>query len=274
MSGDFPAFVPFHPKDQRTLSFCVRGIRARVRPPPSRVVLISGLLGRAVMREVSRLGVEWLDEARALAEAGLRERPAVCAGGVDRSGWIVQQILKWEARRHVRGEFYLVVDADTVFLRPTRLVEGGRGVLFERPGAYAPYLATYARLLGRPAANDRSFINHFMVFHRPTLDALVEAIGARAGGTWVEAVLAALDPAEGSSFSEFETYGHFATEQFPERVALRPSDNRGARPWLRSIRLQLALARLLGAGSLSFHTYLADRTLRGEIESLWARARR
>ena len=209
----------------------MRGIRARVRPPPSRVVLISGSLERAVMREVARLGVERLDEARVLAESGLRERP-------------------------------------------TRLVEGGRGVLFERPGAYAPYLATYARLLGRPAANDRSFINHFMVFHRPTLDALVEAIGARAGGTWVEAVLAALDPAEGSSFSEFETYGHFATEQFPERVALRPSDNRGARPWLRSIRLQLALARLLGAGSLSFHTYLADRTLRGEIERLWARARR
>src|SRR5439155_54466 len=146
----FPVITPVPPKDQRTLSFCVRGIRASVRPPPSRVVLISGSLERAVMREVARLGVEWLDEARLLAEAGLRERLAVRAGGVDRSGWIVQQILKWEARRHVRGEFYLVVDADTVFLRPTGLVEGGRGVLFERPGGYAPYLATYARLLGRP----------------------------------------------------------------------------------------------------------------------------
>ncbi len=267
MTDALPVFIPLHLKDRDVLPHCLRGLR-HLRPRPSRVTVVSAELPAALAREIARLGAGWLHEEQVRADAGLPRWPTLRLGGDDRSGWMLQQAIKWEATRYHDAPRHLVIDADTVLVRPTEVVSGGRDVLFARPGCHRPYLDCYARLLGEAAPTDRSFITHFMVLRRDVLEALTGAIRARAAGSWMDAVLSAIDPAEGSPFSEYETYGHFATTHFPDAVVVRPNENKGARFYLRSVRLQLALARALGAGSLSFHGYQRDATRRAALARL------
>jgi hypothetical protein len=253
---EFVAFIPFHVKDSRYLPYCIRSIRRHVRPQVSRIVVMSAPLPPASQRLLERLEVSWLPETQVWQDAGLDRWPSIRDATGDYSGWLLQQFLKWEARRYTAGERYLVVDADTIFLRRNDLLTETRSVLFERPGCYQPYLATYERLLGERPKQDRSFITHFQLFDRAVLEALLASIRARSGQrTWLEAVLAALGETGAANFSEYETYGHFATERHADRVVLRPNENKGSRWYLPSVRLQLVLARLLGVGSLSFHGY-------------------
>lgn len=253
---EIPAFIPFHLKDRPYLPHCIRSIRRHVRPHVARIVVMSAPLPPAFERELRRRGVELLPEAQVWRESGLERWPSYRTGPGDCSGWFLQQFLKWEARRYTDAERYLVVDADTIFLRRTALMDQTRAVLFDRPGCHRPYLDTYERLLGERPERDCSFITHFQLVDRVVLESLLETICARSGrSSWLEAVRGACESDGPLGFSEYETYGHFAHGRHRSRVITRANENKGSRWYLPSIRLQLLLARLLGVGSLSFHGY-------------------
>ncbi len=261
MPTEFAAFVPFHAKDRLLLLHSIDAIRRYLRPAITRVVVIAPPLPAHLRHGLDARSVEWLDEDRVLADAGITRWPELRVKERDRSGWMKQQALKWEARRYTTGTHYAVVDADTVFVRPTNLVDHrGRTVFSQRPNPYGPYQRTYARLLGDGPPWSSSFITHFMTFERVILEELLAAIRSRSGrDNWIEALLDAIDPLEATTFSEYETYAHFAVTRFPASVNIQPCANYSARWYLPGVRGQLALARLAGAGSLSFHDY--QRTL-------------
>jgi hypothetical protein len=253
---EIPAFIPFHPKDRRYLPYCIDSIRRHVRPQVARIVVMAGPLPSTLERQLHRLDVSLLSEAQVWRDSGLEHWPSFRTASGDSSGWMLQQFLKWEARRYTDADRYLVVDADTIFVRRTELMEQTRGVLFERPGCHQPYLETYERLLGERPSRDCSFITHFQLLDRVILESLLQTIRSRSGqGSWFEAVRTGCESAGPQGFSEYETYGHFATEHYRERVTTRANENKGSRWYLPTVRLQLVLARILGVGSLSFHGY-------------------
>lgn len=210
--------VPAHPKDFGVLRHALSGVLRHV-PGVERVFVVGP--ERPPFRDAR---VRWLDEGRLAGAPTLADVRAALArlhgvhAATSRGPWLYQQLLKLASGSAIDGlsERYLVMDADVIFLRDTDLVAtvGNRRFPYSlATERHAPYLDACRRLLGA-TAGPQSFVAHHMVFDREFVRVMLDEISDRCEGLWWEAILAAADPAEPSSFSEWNLYGHW--------VLLRP----------------------------------------------------
>ncbi len=108
-------------------------------------------------------------------------------GPSDRNGWFFQQLIKLYAGLCIPGilENYLVVDADTFFLRPVTFFEKGVPLYNVGHEHHHPYFSHMARMhpsLGR-VHQDMSGICHHMMFNRTSLGRLFFLVEQRHGFT-------------------------------------------------------------------------------------------
>ena len=155
---------------------------------------------------------------------------------------------------------YLVLDADTVFVRNTVFETGGREVLYCSDEYYRPYWTTYQKLLGPCRRFHMSFIAHQMLFVAEMVVELRKAIEKQCGAAWDRSIMNALDPDEISSFSEYETYGNFVWQTAPNSTEIRYWFNRRVNipnDWNTD---SSALVESLGksARTVSVNVYLCD----------------
>lgn len=166
-------------------------------------------------------------------------------------GWYFQQLLKYQfAFRQTEDDYYLIWDADTVPLRPMEFFDAeGRMLITKAREFHAPYFQTYEKILGRPAQREFSFIAQHLLVQKSILRAMLEEIENRFSGneTWPWKIMRNLAGEGSNRFSEFETYGHYMKEKYPERVVFRDL------PWLRH-----------GATECGFHPTAADLARLGE----------
>ncbi len=98
----------------------------------------------------------------------------------DRSGWLFQQLLKLGGSTLGKQAYYLVIDADTVLIRPHAFkTSGGQTIFYYRKWSQPEYFQTYKKLLGKKAASRTSFVTHYMLFERSKVASLKRAIEAR-----------------------------------------------------------------------------------------------
>jgi len=138
------------------------------------------------------------------------------------AGWYYQQLLKLQfAFREPADDYYLMWDADTVPLRPLRFFDAnGRMLLTTAAEYHAPYFATYRRLLGTVPPREFSLIAQHMVVQKSVARAMLARIEQHIAGpeTWPWKIMRSLPPTGDNLFSEYETYGHFVKEFYPDRV--------------------------------------------------------
>ncbi|GBF83933.1 DUF6492 family protein [Aphanothece sacrum] len=131
--------------------------------------------------------------------------------GRDRSGWIFQQLIKLNGEKLGNCEHYLVVDADTIFLRPQSFIHRDK-VVFNCADKYRlEYFKTLQKLLGYKNHDflPLSFISHHILFEKGKLLDFKNAIELYHKKPWFLAIIDCLDKKEWCSFSEYESYGHF-----------------------------------------------------------------
>ncbi len=268
-----PVFIPCHPKDLAILPHCVDSIRRYIRPRVAEIHIIAGDLSTEHLTQLQSLGVRYLHERDLLARLGIRDWPRIVANGADRSGFYLQQVLKYEIHRLVESDHYLVADADTVFTSPVPVIVDGRSCLYRTFEHHEPIFQMYEHLMGYRPARQLSFVAHFMLLRRDLVAQLTGVIQARHQvGRWYEAVLPALDLATVSSFSEFETYGYYWTQHRPDGFTSRRLKNVEL-PRLPPAGLTAAVlaGRSLRLHSVSFHAYLGTQLT---VRHLEAAARR
>ena len=138
------------------------------------------------------------------------------------AGWYFQQLLKLQfAFTDPDDDYYLIWDGDTVPLRPMRFFdEQGRLLMTKAEEHHAPYFETYWRILGEEPHREFSFIAQ----HIPAQKSVVREMLAKieehvpGEGNWAWKLMRTL-PSQGYSlFSEYETYGHYMKNHYPERV--------------------------------------------------------
>ncbi|MCW2601821.1 MAG: hypothetical protein JWM02_3650 [Frankiales bacterium] len=251
-------FIPAHPKDFPVLPLCIKALRRYARPRPANITVVCGVPEEELRRVVPRQAAGWLHEG-AVGDLFARDqmRRFVTEAG-DRTGWYYQQLVKYALRKHSATTRYLVMDADTVLIRPTPFVRDGRSVFHRATQYRLPYFHTYEKLLGYLPERQASFIRDYMVLDVDLVDDLLAVISVRAGGAnWYDAIVDAIDPLESSSFSEFETYGYYLSRFHPERFVSMDS------PYVMQPRTRLGWAwldsreaRRAGAFSISYHHYL------------------
>ncbi|MGH3009954.1 MAG: FkbM family methyltransferase [Gaiellaceae bacterium] len=228
----------------------LRAARESIRHPLGRFYVIAGRGGAGDICE--KEGAVFIDEDSIAPIA--RARINYTVNGIDRSGWLFQQLLKLASAELVEKESFLVLDADTLLTRPQIFWHRDGPVVNHSLEYHRPYVASYQRLLGIPPRSPLSFIAHHMLWQKSVLTELKREIGALHSKPWYEAIVDATDRHQSSGFSEYELYGNFLLSKMRSPITRLYSFNRvQARTDIPEMRRMRPRRRVK---SISFHSYL------------------
>ncbi len=233
--------IPVAEKDLDVLPYAIDGIRMSVRHPIMNLWVIAPV-SRGIQVVCRRKGCSFVDERSVVdTEPG---SIGLVVNGNDRSRWIYQQFLKWNADCLGDSSHFLVVDADTVLVRPQVYERDGKVTFHYSDERHQPYYEMYSRLLNETVLCPMSFVSHQMLFEKQLLRELKGRIENIHGCDWRTAILQNLDRAQVSGFSDYDTYGHYAFLHHPERMAIEYWCNLSVtRKMLRNVRTHGAAVR-------------------------------
>ena len=243
-------------KDTPILPYTIDGLRRNLRHPNPRITII-GQDDPSLQELASRIGVGFVSESEVVSIA--KSSIDYTVAGADRSGWLFQQLLKLGGGKIAKTEHFLVIDADTVLVRPQTFLCDRKPVLLHSDEHHAPYFEVSAELLGRRANNPLSHVSHMMLFSVDRLQALHRHIETRHSGAWYDAIIAKTRRDTGSGFSEFELYGQWCAMTYPEETVLEYWYGRTlGRDLLRPVA---ELEQTYGSSNraVSFHSYVKRR---------------
>ncbi|MDR8524426.1 DUF6492 family protein [Shewanella fidelis] len=128
-----------------------------------------------------------------------------------RTGWYLQQFLKWEYAKYIDEPFYLIWDADTVLLKEYMFFNKNSPVFNLAKEYHKPYFLTIEKLIKIKKQIKSSFISQYMVIDVSLLNNLTEEISKANSEKidWYLTVIKLLDKNNPSEFSEYETYGNY-----------------------------------------------------------------
>lgn len=142
-----------------------------------------------------------------------------------RCGWYYQQFLKMMFCRKCTDQYYMSWDMDTVPLRDIELFDDNGKPVFGLKKEYNPgYFNTIEKLLGLKKNIDGSFISEHMVFNTRYMDELILLISEKTekkDSFWKKIIESIDDEYISLGFSEFETYGTFITDKYPDSYSNR-----------------------------------------------------
>lgn len=139
-------------------------------------------------------------------------------------GWYYQQLLKmsFAISDYCDTDYYLSWDSDTIPLHDIYFFDdNGKPYFSMKSEHHIPYFVAIERLLGISKINSRSYIAENMMFNRSIMIDLINRIQSNnqlIGNMWFEKILYAIEPETVSpmGFSEFETYGNFCFNFYPD----------------------------------------------------------
>ena len=211
--------IPAIEKDLGTLPFVIDSVRKQVRHPIGKFMIVSPS-SKKIRQLCAKKGCTFINEQTVLpiTKKNINYRSARW----DRSGWLFQQLLKLGGSTLGKQAYYLVIDADTVLIRPHAFkTSDGQTIFYYRKWSQPEYFQTYKKLLGKKAASRTSFVTHYMLFERSKVASLKRAIEARHRTTWYSAIIRSMNKKKQFAFSEFETYGNYLHANYRKQFVLR-----------------------------------------------------
>lgn len=134
-------------------------------------------------------------------------------------GWYYQQFLKIGFCLSMYAkEVYLIWDADTIPLNKLSFKSGEHYICTAKTEYHKPYFDTLKNLLGLKRQVDFSFIAEHMIIDVSVMRKLVDTIqnSSVKGSVWFEKIINSIDKDARNGFSEFETYGNFSKQKYPD----------------------------------------------------------
>ncbi len=216
--SDVPISVVFvaTSKDFETLKLSIESVRRNLMHPVANIYVISPH-DQTIIAFCKSNAVVYVDETSLLVskKSDIQYRTE---DGVDRSGWLFQQLLKYAANTIVETEHYLVIDADTVLVTPQRFIVDGKPVLLHSDEFHRPYFDASRKLLGLNPVVYTSCVAHQMMFSKKFIREMISHIESLHGISWELAIRTCTDYSESSGFSEYETYGQWLITMYPEKI--------------------------------------------------------
>lgn len=253
---DLDVLNPAVPKDLGTLPHAIDAVRKHVRHPIRNIYVVAPDHPK-IRALCHRKHVRFVNERSVLPFGNNRFRYR--SRTWERSGWLYQQLLKLNGDTVGTADHVLVVDADTVLIRPHVFLRKGKTVFYCRNWSQPEYFRTYRRLMGRRRASSRSFVTHYMLFNRKQLASLKRNIEERHGMRWYEAIWKCMDKSKPYAFSEYETCGNFVYGRNPGAIIRLPARNKKMNTDFRRLPPARIRALSLKYRSLSFHKRKAYR---------------
>jgi hypothetical protein len=177
------------------------------------------------------------------------------ANGLDRSGWLYQQLLKWAGDVFCTAEYFLVLDSDTVLIRPQVFEVNGK-IIFDFADEYhKPYFDAAGRLLNKTVICPVSFTSHHILIQVSKMRELKDLLEKQFHTSWYEAIMNTIDKSQMSGHSDYETYGQFMYFNYKDEMLVEYWSNlslrRDAIKYLEKLQARYGKHYK----TLSFHSY-------------------
>jgi FkbM family methyltransferase len=146
-------------------------------------------------------------------------------GTNSRNGWYLQQLIKMYSGLLIPDimDKYLVVDADTFFIKPTTFFKDGKALYNYHTPFHTPYF-THMELVHpslKRMDNDKSGICHHMIFERRYLTELFNMVKNLHNKDFYVVFLEKVKDYNGSGASEYEIYFNYLLYFHPNDITLR-----------------------------------------------------
>ena len=205
-------------KDYDILVHAIDSVRKNIKHPLGKIYIISPLSERikAICEQKKCISI---DENKVLPIT--KKDIEYKVDGHDRSGWLFQQLLKWGADKFTENDNFLVTEADTVFCRPRVFVNKSKIVFpVSSYPSHIPYFQAINNLLGLRVAPLINLTSHHGLYSKKILQSLKNDIEKHCNMKWYEAIIEKADRKEGSSVSDYDSYGQYALSKYPEDCEL------------------------------------------------------
>lgn len=210
--------IPTTLKDLDILGSSINAVQKNIKHPIKQIFIVAP--DEKNIRETAlKLGCVFVDEAKAVNGLSKKDIHYI-VNGVDRSGWLFQQLIKLSADVIAHEEYILVMDSDTIVNRPLQYMFENRTILNVSDEHYQTYKDVYRKLMGEDVISNKSFVAHNMLFSKGMLKEMKEQIEHLHRTNWIDAILRNVDYTDNSGFSEYETYGNYLLRHHPDTVKI------------------------------------------------------
>lgn len=205
-------------KDYDILPFVIDSVRINVKHPIGNIVIISPK-SKTIVDLCKIKKCVFVDEKIALPIT--KKSIHYTVNGLNRSGWLYQQLLKWCGDKYSKNNYFLIADADTVFCRPQIFNTNNKVILsVNHQLCHIPYFDTYNKLLRTEIKPLVNLTSHHILYKKSILAELKQRIEECNGIPWYKAIIRLIDLNEGSFISDHETYGQFFYSNYPNEWLL------------------------------------------------------
>lgn len=201
--------IPIIEKDIKVLPLCLEGLRKNVRNIINEIYIVAPKIDQ-ITDFTKNNNLIFIDENSILGYSS-KDINYLTINGLDRSGWIFQQLIKLSGKLGT-SRYFLVIDADHILLKPhTFLTQENLMVFYKSSEFHFPYYKMNYKLLKVISVPFLSYVSHKMIFDKEDLIRLHRNIERCSHNklNWDKIILSNLDVNESSCFSEFELYGSF-----------------------------------------------------------------
>lgn len=242
--------IPAIDKDMGTLPLVIDSLRRYVQHRIGTIYIVSPKSDR-IRQLCANKKCTFIDEKTVLPITKKHIRYGTARW--DRSGWLYQQLLKMNGDKISKAPFFLVIDADTILIRPHVFRKDGKTIFYYRSWSQPEYFRTYHKLMGVKAPSPKSFVTHYMLFEKAQLTRLKQVIETRHGKPWFHAIIQSINRKKQFGFSEYETYANYLYSKQPARMILRKSLNKALHSRASSLSQKKLDSLAKNHRSLSFH---------------------
>lgn len=208
-------FTPLIAKDLPVFRYSVEAARKNIKHPIGKHYV--GAPDDAHIRQAcDELGCEFVNENDML-DFDVSELKSIYKNKLyDRTGWVIQQFMKLNVDSISAEKAVLILDSDTLFVKPIKFEHEGRFNLDYTGGYISEYDESLYTLLGTDRLSYLSFITHHMLYEVRKLRLLRNDIAQRFELPWYQAILQNLDFDNVINLSEYELYANFVLQRFPD----------------------------------------------------------
>lgn len=146
-------------------------------------------------------------------------------GKLDRNSWYLQQLLKLYALITIPEilERCLVIDSDTVFLKPTIFINNNKclynyGTQYHKP--YFEHMLKLDEYLIK-VDNTKSGISHHMMFEKTYINKLINKIEEKHNDKFYNVFLKMVTEFTESGASEYEIYFNYMLKNYSDKIEIR-----------------------------------------------------
>jgi hypothetical protein len=209
--------IPCHEKDYKNLSLVIQGVKSSVKNPIDQIKLITPGSLAADLQSM-------FPECKVLTDEQVLDPDLLMfitkSVPKETRGWVLQQAIKLRVVMQSTSVATLILDADTILLRPRVFLDSNCVQIISIADEYhIPYKNHQRRVLAGKN-HQLSFVTHHQLMKR---DYVMEIFGYDSRGLlrWLELA----NYGEGSALSEYDTYGEWVLTHKDSQVRFSKWNN-------------------------------------------------